>query len=79
MRVEKIELNDEGIQELMKSSEMQKICSEYASQAVGSLGSGYAYDTLVGKTRCNADVHATTHKTKKAAINDGTIYKAVFK
>lgn len=78
MVVKKIELNDAGIQALMKSSEMQSICSDYAKRAVSSLGSGYAFDTRVGKTRCNADVHATNKRTARKAIDDGTIYKAVF-
>ena len=78
MVVKKIELNYEGVGELLKSDDMQAICSEYAQKAVMSLGNGYEYDTRVGKTRCNADVHATTKKTLRAAIDDGTIYKAVF-
>lgn len=78
MIVKKIELNNAGIMELLKSSEMQAVCAEYASNAVNSLGSGYEYDTRVGKTRCNADVHAITKKTTREAIDNGTIYKAVF-
>ena len=78
MKVSKVELNSQGVQELLKSPEMVSMLSEYAQKATGSLGGGYAYDTRVGKTRANADVHATTYKTTREAIDNGTIYKAVF-
>ena len=78
MKVKKIELNDDGIQELLKSDAMQAICNERAQRALKVLGKGYGADVRVGKTRCNADVHATTGKTHRKAIDDGTIYKAVF-
>lgn len=78
MKVSKVELNDSGVQELLKSPEMQKMLSDYAANAVQSLGGGYSYDTRVGKTRANADVHAITYKAKRDAIDNGSIYKAVF-
>ena len=78
MVVKKIELNNEGIQELLKSSELQNISNTYAANAVNKLGAGYAFDTRVGKTRCNADVHATNKRRAREAIDNGTIYKAVF-
>lgn len=78
MKVSKVELNDDGIQELLKSPEMQKILTDYAANAMKSLGSGYAFDTMVGKTRANADVHAVSYKAKRDAIDNGSIYKAVF-
>lgn len=78
MKVSKVELNDSGVQELLKSPEMQSLLSEYAQRATQSLGSGYAFDTRVGKTRANADIHATTYKTTRDAIDNGSIYKAVF-
>lgn len=78
MKVSKVELNDSGVQALLKSPEMQQMLSEYAANAVQALGGGYEYDTAVGKTRCNADVHAVTYAAKRDAIDNGSIYKAVF-
>ena len=78
MKVSKVELNDDGIQELLKSTKKKKILTDYAANATKSLGSGYAFDTMVGKTRANADVHAVTYKAKRDAIDNGSIYKAVF-
>jgi len=78
MVVNKIELNEEGVSELLKSQEMLSYVSQLAGKAVGALGNGYEYDTQIGKSRVNADVHAVTRKAHREALDNNTIYKAVF-
>lgn len=78
MKVDRVELNSDGIRELMQSEEMTSFLNQKAQSAVSKLGKGYSYDTMVGKTRANADVHATNKKTQQEAINNSTIVKAVF-
>lgn len=78
MKVTKIELNGEGIRELLKSPEMQNICQEYANKAVGRLGGGYSSSVYVGKSRVNASVHADTYKARSENAKQNTILKAVF-
>lgn len=77
MKVDRVELNSDGVRELMQGDEMQALLNQKASQAIAKLGKGYDYDTRVGKTRANADVHARTKKAAKDAINNSTIIKAV--
>lgn len=60
----KIELNREGVGELLKTG-MLPIVEEYAKQIADRCGDGYEYDTYVGTTRCNAMVWADTPEAKK--------------
>lgn len=78
MKVDYVELNKEGVKELLQSEEMVALLSEKAANAVSRLGRGYSYDTMVGKTRANADVHALSKKARRDAIDNSTIVKAVF-
>ena len=73
----KVELNSAGVIEMMKSPEMQAICAEHANAALSNLGSGYAATTMVGKTRCNAEVAAVTKKARDENAKNNTILKAV--
>lgn len=72
-----IELNDAGIQELLKSPEMMAVCKEYADKALSKLGSGYEVTTRTGKTRVNAEVAAVTYEAKRENLKNNTILKAV--
>lgn len=73
----KVELNREGVRELLKSQEMMDICREYADAALGRLGGGYEVDTHTGKNRVNAEVKAVTYSAKKENHRNNTILKAV--
>jgi hypothetical protein len=73
----KIELNSDGIRELLKSSEVMSECKKYADNAVSSLGDGYEVTTYTGKTRVNASVMATTYETRKENMENNLILKAV--
>lgn len=74
----KIELNEEGVRELLKSPEMMTICKEYAEKAVQKLGEGYEVTTYTGKTRVNASVAAVTKEAMNQNNRENTVLKAVF-
>lgn len=77
MKVEKIELNSEGIREMLRSEECRKIVSSYADQAANRLGEGYESDSHVGKGRVNARVNAVTWKAVNGNKKDNRMIKAV--
>ena len=74
----KVELNSEGVRDLMKSAEMMSICKEYANSALGRLGGGYEVNTYNGQTRCNAEVAAVSFKAKRENLKNNSIIKAVW-
>lgn len=74
-----IELNSEGIRELLKSNEMKEICEQYAKKTVNELGDGYEMSVMVGKNRVNASVGAVSEKAIKENLKNNTILKAIGK
>lgn len=74
----KVELNRQGVRELMKSKEMMDICSEYANNALARLGDGYEVNTYSGENRVNAEVYAQSFAAKRENLKSNTILKAVF-
>lgn len=73
----KVILNRSGVRALMQSPEMQKICTDYANAALSKLGSGYEVTSMVGKTRCNAEIAAVSRAARKENAKNNTIMKAV--
>lgn len=73
----KFELNRKGVADLMKSSEMQSVLKEYATNIKNRCGDGYEQDIYVGKNRANAMVSATTYQAKRDNMKNNTILKAV--
>lgn len=73
----RIELNREGVRELLKSNEMMAICEEHAQKAVGKLGAGYTVSTMTGKNRVNASIYAESHEAKRDNLENNTILKAL--
>lgn len=73
----KIELNREGVKELLQSQAMMNICQSYANKAVAQLGDGYEVTTLVGKTRVNAEVAAVSYAAKVENSQTNSILKAL--
>lgn len=73
----KIELNSEGVRELLKSSEMRSVCEGLANQIAKRAGDGYEVTTYTGKTRVNASVHIATEKAMRDNLKNNTLLKAV--
>lgn len=73
----KIELNRDGVRQLLRSQEMQDICKQEAQTIANSCGDGYGVDSYTGKTRCNAMVWADTWEAKRDNLENNTLIKAV--
>lgn len=74
----KVVLNSKGVQELMKSPEMQGVLQEYANNAVSYLGKGYEASLYIGKTRANVSVGAVSKEAQRENRKNNSIIKAVF-
>lgn len=71
-------LNSSGIQQLLKSPEMQAICEEHAMATMKAAGgTGYEVSTFVGKRRCNAQIEANTIKSIKDNNKNNTLLKCL--
>lgn len=75
----RVELNSDGVRELLQSSEMAGICRSLAEGIAGRAGTGYEVTTYTGKTRVNASVHAATEEARKDNLKNNTLLKAVGK
>lgn len=74
-----IELHDDGIQELLKSSEMMGELKKHGRSVLSSAGEGYAMDEHIGKTRGNVSIYAATKEAYKDNLENNTLLKAVSK
>ena len=73
----RVVINKTGINELMKSEEMQKILQEKADEIVRSLSGSYETDTYVGKTRANASIVTHDSATYHRNLKDNELLKAL--
>lgn len=73
----KIVLDSAGIQELLKCGAMQKICKDQADKIQQRAGDGFEVTTMVGKTRCNARVEATTREAYFRNLHGNILLKAM--
>ena len=76
-KVVKVELNSEGVRELLKSPEMKAYCEQLARGIAGRAGDGYQVTTYTGRTRVNASVIAATSEAKRDNMKNNTLLKAV--
>ena len=73
----KVELNREGVRELLRSAEMGAVCRDLANRISSSAGSGYEVTVSTGKNRVNASVHAATEEAYRDNMKNNTLLKAV--
>lgn len=73
----RIELNREGVRELLRSAEMAAVCKCHADRIAARAGSGYEVTTYTGKNRVNASVHAATEEAYRDNLKNNTLLKAV--
>lgn len=74
----KVVLNSKGVQDLMKSEEMQAVLQEQADRTLSILGKGYEASLYIGKTRANVSVGAVSKEAQKENRKNNSIIKAVF-
>ncbi|MBO0478726.1 hypothetical protein JZO72_03705 [Vagococcus fluvialis] len=77
MSKNKFKLSYSGVGQMLKSTEMQKVLSDKASEVKKRAGDGYEQDVYVGKNRANAMVRASTYKAKRDNMKNNTLLKAV--
>lgn len=73
----KIELNSQGIQELLKGAEMQSILKEYGEQKANEAGEGYSSEVHVFQKRAVAHVFPETAKAAHDNYENNTLLKVV--
>ena len=61
----------------MKSTEMQSVLTNYASNIRNRCGNGYEQDIYAGSNRANAMVSAATTTAKRDNKKNNTLLKAV--
>lgn len=74
----KIQLNLDGLFELMNSPEITETLEELGNTAMSRLGEGYEISTFHGATRANVGIRAATQGTWQDQLENNTIMKAVF-
>lgn len=73
----RVELNSEGVREMLKSAEMAAICREHAQAIARRAGDGYSTSTYTGRTRVNASVATATEAAMQDNLKNNTLLKAV--
>ena len=74
-----IDVNDDGIQDLLYDPQVQSMVAEVASQKAAQAGPGYEYRTylLPGPRRAAANVYPATYKAIKDNEENNTLIKVV--
>lgn len=73
----RIELNSDGVRELLRSPEIMAACREQADRALGSLGDGYEVDEYTGPNRVNVQISAVSAEAKRENLENNTILMAL--
>lgn len=75
--IERLELDSDGIRNMLQSKEAMQICKKYAYNARAKLGAGYEVTCMTGKYRVNAEIKASTYEAEIDNLRNNTILKAV--
>ena len=73
----RVELNSDGVRELLRSPEMAAICKEQAKAIAARAGDGYSVSTYTGATRVNASVMTETPEAMRDNLENNALLKAV--
>lgn len=73
----KFELNMKGLNDLMKSSEMQSVLLEAGQSVAEAAGSGFEAEVHQADFTAISNVYATDHQSRKQNLEDNTLLKAV--
>lgn len=73
----KFKLNRAGVKELLKSREMQSICTDYANRIQAKAGAGYEVSSYTGRNRVNASVIASSYPARQDNLEHNTLLKAL--
>ena len=73
----RFELNLPGLNQLMKSAEMQKVLDEAGAQVAKKAGSDYAASPKTGRYIGFSNVYPNSKKAASENYNDNTLIKAL--
>ena len=73
----KFKLNSDGVQDLLKGSEMQSILLEKARDVAGRAGEGYSSEVRVYKKRAVGRAYAATPEAVRDNYENNTLLKAL--
>lgn len=73
----RIELNHEGVRDLLRSPAMAAVCKSYAEEIAGRAGNGYEVNVYTGANRVNASVGTATKEAMRDNYKNNTLLKAV--
>lgn len=73
----RLELNDEGIQYLLKGPEMQGILADIGRQKANAAGAGYESDVHVFQKRAAVHIFPTDYESAKDNYENNTLLKVV--
>lgn len=73
----KVVLNRDGVREMLKSPEVEKMCMDIATNAVARLGEGYEAEVRHYPERTAAAILPMTYQAKKDNLENNTILKAL--
>lgn len=73
----KFKLNRKGVQQLLKSVEIQSVLSEHGQKIKNRCGDGFDTSLYIGKNRANVSVMAETKSAIKDNSRNNTLLKAL--
>ena len=73
----RIDVNDAGIQELLKSGEVRAFLKAKADRIAAAAGPGMEASSWSGRTRARASVITATSKARKAEAKDRALTRAL--
>lgn len=73
----RIEVNDAGIREILKSDAVQADLQARANRIAAAAGSGMEASAFIGRTRARASVITATAKARKAEATNRSLTKAL--
>lgn len=72
-----VEMNHDGMRELLKSAELESFLGQEAQRIAGRCGAGYAWDTKQMPSRVIASVYTDTYDAMKDSAENQTLLHAL--
>lgn len=72
-----IELNEQGVRELLQSHEMMAACMAQGQKMAGKAGPGYTADGRIGRNRAIVRVKAGTDEAIRDNLKNNTLLKVM--
>lgn len=76
-KLQRFELNSDGVKALLKSAEMQSILESYGEQKAMQAGEGYAATVHVGQKRAYCNVYPDTQEAVNDNLTNNTLEKVI--